>query len=244
MVEDLSKKGKLSNCLFICDVSKSMMACSEIMRLIGDTPIIDEQVSDFSRSVAATRMEVCLALGLLTSELSEEPWRGNFINFSSVNPQLHRIQGETLQEKVKFMKSIEHEMWIDFQKVYDQILDVAVASKLEEKEMVKRVFVFSGIGFDEASLNPWEMDYPAIHRKYKEKGYGSSVPKIVFWNLHDLNSHWMLPPMTGREKGAVLISGLSKNLLNSFLHNGVVNPEEVMEEAIAREEYQRVSVFD
>ena len=43
----------------------------------------------------------------------------------------------------------------------------------------------------------------------------------------------------------VPVHGLSKNLLNSFLDNGgLVNAEEVMEEAIAKELYQRVSVFD
>ena len=96
MVEDLSKKGKPSNSLFVCDVSESMMAYSEIMSISDDSLIIDEYVRDFSRSIATTCMEVRLALGLSISKLSEEPWRGNFINFSSVNPQLHRIQRETL----------------------------------------------------------------------------------------------------------------------------------------------------
>nr|CAB3501659.1 unnamed protein product [Digitaria exilis] len=47
MVDDLHKKGSLSNCIAVCDVSGSM---------------------------SGTPMEVCVALGLLISELSEEPW--------------------------------------------------------------------------------------------------------------------------------------------------------------------------
>ncbi|RWR78951.1 hypothetical protein CKAN_00750500 [Cinnamomum micranthum f. kanehirae] len=212
MVEDLSKEGKLSNCLSVCDVSRSM----------GGTP-----------------MEVCVALGLLASELSEEPWRGNVINFSQ-NPQLHRIEGETLQEKVKFIERMEWETDIDFQKVFDRILDVAVASKLEEAKMVKRVFVFSDMGFGEASENSWETDYYAIQRKYEEKGYGSSVPEIVFWNFGDRAK----PPVIEREKGVVLVHGFSDNLLNIFLDNGgVLNPEDLMEEEIAGEEYQRFDRF-
>ncbi|RWR78840.1 LOW QUALITY PROTEIN: hypothetical protein CKAN_00739200 [Cinnamomum micranthum f. kanehirae] len=233
MVEDRSKKGKLSNCLSVCDVSWCMNGSGRKNLFCSKT--IAGKVGEFSRSMAATRMEVCVALGLLTSELSEEPWRGNVINFSQ-NPQLHRIQGKTLQEKVEFIKRMEWEMNIDFRKVFDRILDVAVASKLEAEKMVKRVFVFSDMGFEKA-MNSWETDYHAIHKKYQEKGYGSSVPEIVFWNMNDLASYWMRPPMAGREKGVLLFSGFSKNLLNIFLDNGgVVNPEEVMEEAIAREE--------
>ncbi|XXG39841.1 hypothetical protein AAC387_Pa01g0699 [Persea americana] len=45
--------------------------------------------------------------------------------------------------------------------------------------------------------------------------------------------------------GVQLVSGFSKNLLNIFLDNGgVVNPEEVMEDALAGEVYKKVSVFD
>lgn len=47
MFEDLSEKGKLTNCIAICDVSGSM---------------------------SGTPMEVSVALGLLVSELSEKPW--------------------------------------------------------------------------------------------------------------------------------------------------------------------------
>lgn len=56
MVEDLSKKEKLTDCIAVCDVSRSMYG---------------------------TPMEVCVALGLLISELSEDPWKGHVITFSA-----------------------------------------------------------------------------------------------------------------------------------------------------------------
>ncbi|KAF9613299.1 hypothetical protein IFM89_006809 [Coptis chinensis] len=49
MVDDLSEKGKLQNYIAVCDVSGSM---------------------------SGEPMEVCVALGLLLSELSEHPWNG------------------------------------------------------------------------------------------------------------------------------------------------------------------------
>ncbi|KAJ8647553.1 hypothetical protein MRB53_000576 [Persea americana] len=119
MVEDLSKNGKLRNMLSIC------------------TPIWRKK-----------QKKVSIALGLLTSELSEEPWRGNVINFS-VNPQLHIIEWKTLQEKVEFIEDMEFDYEIDFLKVFNRILDVAVAAKLEEEKLVKRMFVFCCFDFND-----------------------------------------------------------------------------------------------
>ncbi|RWR78833.1 hypothetical protein CKAN_00738500 [Cinnamomum micranthum f. kanehirae] len=46
------------------------------------------------------------------------------------------------------------------------------------------------------------------------------------------------------ERGCYWLAGFQKNLLNIFLDNGgVVNPEEVMEEALAREVYKKVTVL-
>ncbi|KAL5552558.1 hypothetical protein UlMin_039959 [Ulmus minor] len=111
----------------------------------------------------------------------------------------------------------------DFQKVFDLILGVAVNGKLKEEHMVKRLFVFSNMEFDEASANGWET-------KFGEKGYGSAVPQIVFWNLRDLRA--TLVPTT--EKWVALLSGFSKNLLKIFLDNeGDIKPEDIMEAAIS-----------
>ncbi|PON51904.1 von Willebrand factor, type A [Parasponia andersonii] len=213
MVEDLSKRGKLNNCLAICDVSGSM---------------------------TGTPMDVSVALGLLVSELSEESWKGKLITFSE-NPELHIIPGNDLQSKIEFVRDMEWGMNTDFQKVFDLILQVAVNGNLKEEDMIKRVFVFSDMEFDQASLNSWETDYEVITRKFSENGYGKVVPEIVFWNLR--NS--MSTPVMGTQKGVALVSGFSKNLMKLFLDNsGEIDPERVMEAAISGDEYQSLVVVD
>ncbi|KAF7839061.1 plant/T31B5-30 protein [Senna tora] len=107
--------------------------------------------------------------------------------------------------------------------------------------MIKRVFVFSDMEFDQASSNPWETDYEAITRKYREKGFGCAVPQIVFWNLRDSRA----TPVPATQKGVALVSGFSKNLLQLFLDNdGSINPMDVMEAAISGQEYQKLVVKD
>ncbi|WJX56343.1 hypothetical protein P8452_42009 [Trifolium repens] len=217
MVDDLLKKGKMRNCLAVCDVSRSM----------------DE-------SMHGTPFDVSVALGLLVSELSDEPWKGKVITFSA-KPQLHSIQGNDLKSKSEFSRKMDWGMNDDLQKVFDCILEVAVNGNLKEDQMIKRIFVFSDMEFDQASANSWETDYQAITRKFIEKGYGSVVPQIVFWNLRDSKA----TPVPATQKGVALVSGFSKNLLTLFLDNeGDISPVEVMEAAIAGLEYQKLVVLD
>ncbi|KAK2375491.1 hypothetical protein QL285_076380 [Trifolium repens] len=213
IVDDLLKKGKMRNCLAVCDVSGSMEGIP---------------------------MEVSVALGLLVSELSDEPWKGKVITFSE-EPQLHVIQGDNLKSKTDFVRDMDWGGNTDFQKVFDRILDVAVNGNLKEDQMIKRIFVFSDMEFDQASANSWETDYQAITRKYRKKGYGSAVPQIVFWNLRDSKA----TPVPATQKGVALVSGFSKNLLTLFLDNeGDISPVKAMEAAISGPEYQKLVVLD
>nr|XP_043629551.1 uncharacterized protein LOC122600841 [Erigeron canadensis] len=234
MVDDLLNKGKLTNCIAVCDVSGSM---------------------------SGTPMEVSVALGLLVSELSAEPWKGHVITFSQ-SPELHLIEGRNLRSKTEFIRNMDWGFNTNFQRVFDKMLEVAVNGKLSEDDMVKRVFVFSDMEFDQASSDPWETDYEAIQRKFKSCGY-EKVPEIVFWNLRDSPS----TPVTANQKGVALLSGFSKNLLTLFLEEGGVikpedmpvttsdgadtktgdeglNPESTMEAAISGELYQKLVVCD
>ncbi|XP_047076437.1 uncharacterized protein LOC124686552 [Lolium rigidum] len=213
MVDDMRALGKLTNCLAVCDVSGSM---------------------------SGLPMEVCVALGLLVSELSDEPWRGRVVTFSE-HPEIHRITGDTLSEKTGFVRTMDWGMNTDFQAVFDKILEVAVDAGLPAEKMVRRVFVFSDMEFDQASAQPWETDYEAIVRKFSEAGYGAVVPEVVFWNLRDSKA---MPVMSG-QKGVALVSGFSKNMLKLFLDGGgIVSPRVVMEKSIAGPEYDELGVFD
>ncbi|KAI3971460.1 hypothetical protein MKW92_033631 [Papaver armeniacum] len=242
MVDDMSKIGKLNDCLAICDVSGSMRGIP---------------------------MEVSVALGLLISEMSQEPWKGKLITFHQY-PTLHEIEGDDLKSKTTFIKQMKWGMTTDFQKVFDIILKVAVEGKLKEDQMIKRLFVFSDMEFDGATGNTkndtsqtyydpknrfcnlpdsdevpedqWETDYNKIQYKFRQNGY-MNVPEIVFWNLRDSGS----TPVLGHQKGVALVSGFSKNLLKLFLEGSdlrEITPVGIMEKAISGEEYNKLVVVD
>lgn len=213
MVEDLLKIGQMKNCIAVCDVSGSMEGIP---------------------------MQVCIALGMLLSEVSEDPWKGKVITFSS-EPQLQTLVGESLRSKMTFMQEMDWGHNTDFQKVFDLILQVAIKNKLTQEAMIKRIFVFSDMEFDQASSNSWETDYEVIKKKFKQSGYENAVPELVFWNLRNSRA----TPVPATERGVALVSGYSKNLLKLFLNNGgVVNPEDTMAEAISGLEYSKLKVVD
>ncbi|KAI3958103.1 hypothetical protein MKW98_020745 [Papaver atlanticum] len=222
MVDDMSKIGILTNCLSISDVSRSM---------------------------SGTPMEVSVALGLLISEMSQQPWKGKLITFST-DPQLHEIKGDDLKSKTEFIKRMKWGMPTDFQKVFDRILKEAVDGNLKEDQMIKRLFVFSDMEFKEASYSShrqsgkravWETDYQVIQKKFRAKGY-MNVPEIVFWNLRESSS----TPVLSQQKGVAMLSGYSKNLVKLFLEGdiGELFPVRMMEKAISGEEYNQLVVVD
>ncbi|BFG28519.1 hypothetical protein CerSpe_147930 [Prunus speciosa] len=158
------KKKNLNNSLAVCDVCPSRMSGFPI--------------------------DVSVGLGLLVSELSEEPaWKGKVINFSR-NPRLHCIpQGDSLKAKCDFLRRMDCpdlEGEVDMQKVFDLILQVAVHGNLKPEQMINKVFVITTyLHCDEAWAHPWESDYEAIQSKFKEKGYGDVVPQIEFLDVID-----------------------------------------------------------
>ncbi|KAF9625312.1 hypothetical protein IFM89_021251 [Coptis chinensis] len=71
------------------------------------------------------------------------------ITFSE-NPKLHKIEGGNLRSKTQFIRRMEAGYNTDFQKVFDLLLQVAVAGNLDKDKMIEKVFVFSDMEFDNA----------------------------------------------------------------------------------------------
>ncbi|KAI3847040.1 hypothetical protein MKW92_041547 [Papaver armeniacum] len=176
-------------------------------------------IADVSGSMTGTPMDV---------SMSHEPWKGKLITFTQ-NPELKKIEGETLRSKTDFIRRMECGFPPDFKSVFDQILHVAVEGNFKEDQMIKRLFVFSDMEFHEANsgysphtyshlsgrdaAKNWETDYQVIQNMFREKGY-VNVPEIVFWNLRDESSS---TPVSSQLKGVKLVNGFSNNMVKAFL---------------------------
>ncbi|KAI7991313.1 Uncharacterized protein L728 [Camellia lanceoleosa] len=224
LVEDMAKKGDLKNCLAICNVSEGMRGT---------------QMGFFS-----------IAMGLLISELNDHPWKGKVLSFDT-DPKLVNIEGGNLRSRIEFMKQMQCGSNIRFSKVFEQVLQVAVAERLTWDKMVRKIFVFTEMGFEKAANNFWGVW--ASFSIYQSRGY-RALPEIVFWNLSDCVGN---PGM--KHKGVITVNGFSKNAVAMFLDRGVMptlenvarnvakslqTPDDVMKSAISGEEFSDLFVLD
>ncbi|KAH9842443.1 uncharacterized protein C8Q71DRAFT_793946 [Rhodofomes roseus] len=205
LVQRLREAGRLDSALAVCDVSGSMWGGP---------------------------MEVALALSLITAQLSKPPFSNGFITFSQ-HPQFQVIDFERngLARTLQQMQQSQWDMNTDLHAVFvDLLLPLAVKNNVKQEDMIKTLFVFSDMQFDEASTaqpGAWETNHDAIERAYKEAGY--EVPQIVYWDLAAHPGPGMTAiPVTADRKGVALMNGFSPALLKVFM--GEADAEEIVEE--------------
>ena len=198
-------------------------------------------LSDVSGSMNGIPMQVSIALGILISNLVKPPFDNLVITFSE-SPTFHKVEGETLQEKVSNMREMNWGGNTDFQKVFDIILNKAINAGLENKDMPKRLFVLSDMQFDKADCGSFSTNYDTIKKKYKQFGY--NMPQILFWNLRGYIKDFPVSdiPNVG------LVSGFSSAILNAVLNDEEFSPSEefspysIMRKTIDNERYNKISV--
>lgn len=229
LVQRIKDSGTLSSCIAVCDVSGSMTY-----------PAFNDKTRPLDSSVG---------LSLLIAEVTEPPFGGKFITFHS-HPEMVSVDATmTLSEKVEKMESSAWGMNTDFAAVFEKlILPTAIENKLKPEDMVKRVFVFSDMQFDEAEKdmeNPWSSSsYERIKKKYEEHGY--EMPELVFWNLAggragyysdsdedeegEKGDETAPKPVLAEEPGTALVSGYSQGMLKVFMDNGMFGEGEMRED--------------
>uniref|UniRef100_A0ACD5WYB0 Uncharacterized protein n=1 Tax=Avena sativa TaxID=4498 RepID=A0ACD5WYB0_AVESA len=154
MVSTLASEGRLTNCIAMCALSSS---------------------------VEKPPASAAIALGLLISELSQEPWKGRVITFDATH-QLHKVSGASLVDKLRPLAALRAQKGANLQAVFNKILNVAVAGGLDKDMMVKRVFVLSDMEFDGwVGGEAWVSEHDAIRKKFNDEGF--AVPEVVFWNV-------------------------------------------------------------
>ena len=213
LVQRIKDSGTLESSIAVCDVSGSMRS----PRFPDDT----------------CPLHSALGLSLLVAEATAPPFGGSFMTFSDT-PQVETIKvGGSLHDNIEKMKGSDWGMNTNFVAVFERlILPMAQREQLKPEDMVKRVFVFSDMQFDQAnhSADSWTTSFERIKAKFAAAGY--EMPQMVFWNLVGGRSGYgglrmgqggdPVPPkpVTVRDDGTALVSGYSQGMLKMFLENG------------------------
>ena len=237
IVRDVQKNKKSKDLLNVCQLQWESYVAK-----LKESGLFESALSvcDVSGSTHGEPMEVAIALSLLTAQLSKPPFNDVVCTFSS-QPELHKIPNGTLLEQVNSLSDANFGMSTDLQAVFDLILKLAEETKLPACDMVKTLFIFSDMQFDDCGGVKFETDYKVIQRKFQEANY--PMPSIVFWNLHAILD-CKTKPVTKNEQNVALVSGFSANFLKYFLETGsFTTPYAVMLDTLGNH-YDHLQVVD
>ena len=127
--------------------------------------------------------------------------------------------------------------------MFDLILQKATEANLPRHEMVKTLFIFSDMKFDECGGEGYKSDYHIVKRKFEEAGY--DVPGIVFWNL--VGDDGYKPPVGRDERNVAVFSGFSGHVMKIFLERGEIvempSPHQMMIDSLGSH-YDHLKVCD
>ncbi|KAI2478682.1 DUF2828 domain containing protein [Pyrenophora tritici-repentis] len=188
LVNRVRESGTLQSSIAVCDVSGSM-----------NGPTFKD---------GSCPMDSAIGLSLLISEVTAPPFGGGFITFSESPSYVSMAKApKGLVEQVGYMENADWGMNTDFVAVFeDIILPMAINNKLKQEEMVKQIFVFSDMQFDQAGTpDRWTTSYDRIKKKYAEAGY--EMPRLIFWNLAADSTD---KPTTMDDVDTALVSGYSQ----------------------------------
>ena len=207
-------------------------------------------VVDVSGSMYGTPIEVAISLGLYCADKSNGVFKNSFITFSEY-PELVKVQGEDIVDKVLNMRNADWGYNTDFNKVLQLILDTAIKNNCSQSDLPNKLYVISDMQFDHAngSGNTLHRDWV---KKFAEHGY--EMPAIVYWNVRTSNCGMFQEDKNGTN--VAMVSGYSpvlfKNVIEGTEYVEAVNekgetvvkqqidPMNVMLTTLQNERYDRV----
>ena len=182
-------------------------------------------IVDVSGSMEGQPMHVAIALGILVAECTTGPFYGKVITFHN-NPTWHHLIGKNLMEQVNCMKSAPWGGSTNLRATFDLILHDAVSAELTQEEMVKTLFLFTDMQFDNACNNKSSIEstFEYANRTFAEKGY--QLPRIICWNLRTSLIKTM--PVSEDKYRYAMLSGFSAELLKCILSAQEFTPISMM----------------
>jgi uncharacterized protein DUF2828 len=179
-------------------------------------------------------IDVSVSLALYFAERNNGPFKDYFITFSQ-RPQLVKVTGATLTDKLRNISTANWGMNTDIEKVFDLILTAAKNADANAEDIPKVLYIISDMEFDSVQGGRNETNYEAAKRKFAEAGF--ELPHVVFWNVASRNNN---VPATVAANNVTLISGSSQGTFRYALQGKT--PEESMLDILNGERYAQIVV--
>jgi hypothetical protein len=189
-------------------------------------------VVDVSGSMAGLPMHISISIGLLVCAASEGEFKNNLITFHE-NPSFAVIKPGSLFEMYTQVARMRWGGSTNLSATFDMILNRAVAAKLPQEAMPKKIMIISDMQFDQATR--FGTNYETIKHKYSDAGY--DMPQIVFWNVIGSSNDF---PVSVNDNGTALISGASPSVMRQVLDGGDFSPASILYDLTHSGRYNKV----
>ena len=166
-----------------------------------------------------------IGLAIYTAERNHGFFHDYFMTFSS-EPQLQKVTGESITQKVNSIKSIVEETDVD--KAFELLLNTAIKNHISNDDMPSHIIIISDMEFDDGCYSNGGTNFSGWKKAFEKAGY--ILPKIIFWNVAT-ETHGL--PVTKNDNNVMMVSGFSTTVLKSILDLENYSPVDSMMEILA-----------
>ncbi|MBQ7732779.1 MAG: DUF2828 family protein [Synergistaceae bacterium] len=196
--------------------------------------VVDGSGSMYCHGVAISPISVALSLGIYFAERNKGEFANHFITFSET-PQLVKIKGSDIYEKVKYCMGFNEVANTDLQKVFELILNAAVKNNVPQEQMPSSLYIISDMEFDSCVECADITNFEYAKKLFNEHGY--NLPRVIFWNVDSRN---LQQPVTMNEQGVCLVSGVSPRIF-AMIKRHDLSPYSFMMSILDGERYKNIT---
>ena len=187
-------------------------------------------------------IDVAMSLAIYCADHLKGAFANKYITFSA-NPHIVRFgENDTLLAKLRKTLECQDCSNTNLEKVFDLILATAVNNHSPQSDLPERILIVSDGEFDsmcdaQNSVNHYGWSnsrvrvdktfMQSIAQRFKNAGY--KMPTIVFWRVNMSNKTAL--PFKVDDRGAIMVSGYSTNLLKMVLSDKT-NPMDALLEQL------------
>lgn len=189
-------------------------------------------LADVSGSMSGRPMSISVSLALYFAERNKGTFQNYFMTFTSM-PDLVKVQGTTLKDKLSFIESRDWGGSTNIQAAFDAILEAAVKDNTPQEDMPTVLYIISDMEFDSATESNRQSNFEIAKEAFEEKGY--KLPHLVFWCVNSRNDQ---SPATKYDDRVTLISGSSQSTFRYVVEGK--SPLESMMDILNGERYSQI----
>jgi len=186
-------------------------------------------------SASMQPIDVSVSLAIYAAQRNHGAFRNNFMTFTDRPHLVTLSERGTLLNHVAEVFNAGVGYNTNIQRMFDELLDVAVLRHVPVEDMPTKLFVISDMEFDDSSVGGAHTNFELIKRKYAAAGY--PMPTLVFWNVA---SRGKQTPVTKDERGVYLVSGASPSIFTAALNTKAVTSTDLMQDVLNSDRYAAI----